>query len=1406
LDTPQLLTVNAEEIRGSILRRPDGSLDFQDFFPPPDPEEAPTPFAMQFNAKDVVIRYEDQTTFPPAEATVIVPEVEVSIFESTYDILGDVEVVGIGELSMKAVYDDPSGFFAQGTVNRLDLAEFRRRLGDIKEIRELEAIRDIRADELEVTGPFTIDIPKQGPFYMNAQLEATGRNIAWQEYYAQTAFARGRLTQDGFTGEIDLGADGTRANFSGALAWDQQFRLSGSLNANATGSEGLPRYAGEFVPPGISAGATRFTGRIVFRQDRPLVLEGTVASDRVAAQGETATALSGDLRLQEDRLRFVLASGTWRTVPLSGAIEVGIASGVIAGKIEAPSVPFEQIARDYGFEGVSGNVALSILLSGTTQNPTAIARTAGSVAYRIAETGQVIAGAVQAEADYTDGTLVVSNLLFNSPLGNAFFKGNWDTRTGEIGGDFIAQDFDVSQIDPRVGGLGYAVGSISGTINDPLARVSAQAYNLEFEGQSLPLANLLVTIDREQLTVDSLEAARGAGSIEGSGRLVFEGQVIEGVLSARNILVSEFAGEEAFGFVEVEQVLVSGTLSDPVAAGVFSSAALGYQGRTLTDMKGNFRYAGNRVAVEEVTARMDEGRISGSGSFDIETLQAEGSAEFTDLPVANLAPEVSSEVALEGRVSGNLQARTFSDGSWTLDLDGQSAGVSADSLLLGGGPFSVRRRDGVWNADASVGLVDRYIALEEASFIEETQEINAKLYVYQFSLAESVLAGRGRILDLPTDIQSALLTLSGKVDARVEATGTLSEPVVDVAALEASELSVYGRDVGRIEGSGVWSPEDWLLRYVQWRSPYGQLDAVERTNAQGERVIDGDLNNFDLEFLTVFNPDLDRFQGQVSIPFLVENVRESPVLTASVASTPIRIDGGVPGTADDTVINVDFPLVRVQDGQIDAVGSFDYQGIIANMTAMLPFTYKEGPDNSRDMDVQVVVPRRNINEFLANVGGFDLRRTSGTLGGNASITGTFDNPLPKAEITADMQRLVFEGTEIEFAQSEASFVLNELFARAQFNGVSPLGGNASAQAEFSAVDLVPTLMDDPDRFFSRALKGYMEMNAFKVRDEQMGGSFAGQIDGRIDLSGTVRQPDLKGHFDLDGVAVTLPEFEAGTGEQVVFPINPTFDVTARLVQPVRINFWSGFVEVIGDARFNGSLNRPVVRGDFVTTNGQVRLPTSTLTVEDGGTIRLDYATTFTGEPDARLDVNLLATTYLIDNPFGDQVNRYYVELFLRGNVLQEDGLVLRAESDPPDLSQQRILFLLGEGELITAITGQDISGRPTSLPAAVVGATLPYLFDPITMEIGRAIGLDFLQFDWNALTGVSVTAAKSLGRGFFIQARRQISQPTFGRQRFDVLLFWRAPARTGFLNRFTVGVGTDQDRPWKIQISYSTRF
>jgi hypothetical protein len=284
------------------------------------------------------------------------------------------------------------------------------------------------------------------------------------------------------------------------------------------------------------------------------------------------------------------------------------------------------------------------------------------------------------------------------------------------------------------------------------------------------------------------------------------------------------------------------------------------------------------------------------------------------------------------------------------------------------------------------------------------------------------------------------------------------------------------------------------------------------------------------------------------------------------------------------------------------------------------------------------------------------------------------------------------------------------------------------------------------------------------------------------------------------VIKAIPEVQKTAEDRV---IDPEFNVRLDLSEPGRLRSSTADMYLSGSGSLFGSLQKPKADASLVVEKGTIRLPAALLRLDQGGSVKATYGVTGPATASAIVDMEG-NTSVTATRALDTDVQRYDITLGFKGDLLQENGLSLSASSDPGDLSQDRILAILGQADLIQTLSS---GGKESSAIQNAMLSTVPMLLDPYTGQVARGLGLDYLNVEYNSYDFASVAFGKILGSGFSIQGTRQISEPPPGfALRYDYRLTYRPKRLFGSLSRFRFYFGSDQDRVWKLGLEYGVRF
>lgn len=345
---------------------------------------------------------------------------------------------------------------------------------------------------------------------------------------------------------------------------------------------------------------------------------------------------------------------------------------------------------------------------------------------------------------------------------------------------------------------------------------------------------------------------------------------------------------------------------------------------------------------------------------------------------------------------------------------------------------------------------------------------------------------------------------------------------------------------------------------------------------------------------------------------------------------------------------------------------------------------------------------------------------------NGALTladGTFKGPIERSPVTGIAGSLVFAGTQARL-QSHA-FV-----------------GTGVVTA--SAVASVRDLRRPADATFT--LSG----TATNARVD-MPGYFQGDLNGAIAMSRAPGSaPTVSGKVELSRARLPLAAFLAlnrGGSSKLQLPDVAFNGVQFSAGPDVRVQGANVDIGTTGAVSLGGTLDAPTLAGGFHSTGGSLSFY-RTFYVQSGD-VHFD--------PSSGLipDINAVATTF-VPNP------ATAVRLHVTGPAT---NMNLALVSDP-SYSREQILGLLVGAQQFGAVRGVASTGASpfsTSSAARILaygqlnGAFTRSMLEPLSTELGSALGFTEVQITSDLQTGVGVNAVKALGK--YVNA---IYRQTFG--------------------------------------------
>ncbi|MCO5296346.1 MAG: translocation/assembly module TamB domain-containing protein [Fimbriimonadaceae bacterium] len=1410
--------VRARGVDALLELGPTGRPVLLDYLPPSTDEPSKQNYTVE--VEDVRLTCLGTGTPRPWRAFATIPHLVVDGAGDRWVATGRLDFGADGALEATVRAPSRNAVVVDVETERLELAEFLAYYKDTDDGRSVSGLDQVGARTLRISGPGWLDLPADGPLRADAQLAVQATGLAYDRYQAQEATFVGHVTHLGAEGTATARENGVDAEWKGAATWENGVEAAGTLVASAPDSGRLPKWASDLLPPELRFQRGRYEGWFGWDADG-VTVRGTVDAGQVQWADETIQDVVADLKADTNRLSGRVREANYMGARVGGALDLDLQTRAVKGTFEVEDLSIARAARRLDRKDWSGTVSASALVGGSLDAPTADLRVRGKVRYDRPNADPLSLGNLLASARWEEGRLSVTQASLVGAVGVLSAEGEWTEKEGELRFEVFGSGFDLSALSPGLDGTGAMSATIVGTTADPRASGRLELYGVGLDGQVVPLVAADYTADSKQIVASRLEAAKGSARASGRLGFRFEDQAIFGELSATGVQLAELLGDDVTGTVDVPSLTVRGTLDRPLADGTVSGSNLLVYGTKIDSAHLTASADRDAIQLAEANWTVGAGRGSATGRYDLATREASFEGTLASIPIASLLSTHFDAVDSSGTLDGTLAGHITPDGLADLHMQGRVADLKLNDVPFGGGPWSLESELGVWSGNAMIGSLERFIEIPEFHYSQPDRSVYAEASAFQLEIPDLVDVVRRYVPSMDPALASRLDTLEGNLDAHAVVQGPIESAALDVDVLTASNLAIGETDLGTIDAKAQRSEGLWQIERVAWTGGPGELNVSGSLLEGGEVHLDGELSNFDLNTLSLIDSGLLNLQGSIeNFSFLATGPVARPELQAS-----LRAQAGW-GTAknpdDPTLLDLTLDNISIADGAASATGNATYAGLGAQIDAHFPFAYPFTVPRDQPFQVNLLLREHEMTtsemeEFPLPL---DTSRTSIRGRGAFLAGGTLDEVHVTGGVDIEAPTLALQDGQTSLQGFVGRVALSDDALTASASAASSVGGSATVNVSTDGGDVQSVLRafieavgNDPEGAFRRVLetplKGTVALEGLRVRhDAGSKGRVDAVADGSISVGGVASSPTLTGTVNLSKSSVTLPSEPLEPAPGGIPTIDPRFALKAVLVDPVELQATASVMRILGSGNLGGRLSEPDVSADLNVVSGTVKLPTARVALEPGGTLRLRYQGTSSGETIARLDVDLEGTTHVTALRFGEQVERYTVSLAIRGDLLDEKGVTMTASSDPPDLDSDRILRLLGQADLLEGLASALKPGEGQGqFQSALTSIALPALFDPITEKLAAGLGLDYLSLEYNSLDQTTISAAKSLGKGLLLSARRQLAEPAPGfPQRFEFRLSYRLPTRNRILGRTTLSIGVDQDRPWKISVEYGTRF
>lgn len=1412
------IRVRARKVFVRVERKADGKLRLLDWAPP-QTEEPTSQIAYSVDVGQLSVLWDDSAGRKPWKRWVSTPRLRIDGRGATWLASTTLKIERSGFIALRLTGDPDLGIEVESELNNLEVAELVARFGEMPESRELPELRDLALSSGKISGPLWVQARPKKAVDFGARLSAQATGVRYgTDLTASNLDADAVLTPVGVKTIAKIRDGGLDGEFRGVIRWDPKLVLAGQVRAQAPSGRGLPKLVSDALPKEIALDQPRFDGWIDYREESGWQALGQVDAGSASFGKERATFVSSTLSYQKDKLRLASITGRYGQSPVTGDLALDFKSKTLRGQVSALKVNISALGKQYGLTEVDGIADARVALAGTIDNPQIELRASGQ-ASSLLQGYEARLGRFELAARLQSNRVAVDRLTILGPSGTAFAQGGVDLRSKTLAFDVLATSVPLGNFFDSIEASAAFSGSIGGTFDKPTAKGQLELFGAQAAGQVLPYARGDVEIDRKGLLAEQVLAFKRGATARGRFGLAFGNQALSGSFTTTGVNLADYPPEGLSGVARVNEAKLSGTLATPILEADITADTLVVADVRFGQVSAKTKIEGRTLSIVEASAKNDNGELRGTATFSLDDERGTFDIDAKQFSLAALLRDAELDVSVTGLLDGKARGAFNMGAVSELVADGQVSGLKVNQAFLGNGPISVKAGAGKWEGSAFLGDLNSYLEVPSLAYDESNRSISGDLVTSNFDLKilynlfDRYLADR-----LATDVRQKLDGLEGQLDLSAKVTGPMDNLNVEVPTLLIDKLTFDGQDAGQIALQGNRTNRVWTIGEFGWMGGPAKVKLNRATiEEQGQIDVDGEINDLKWAWLTPIFPALAKVKGETDFPFLISGATNSPEIQASLSydeTPPATVLKPWPGTRyvlkdpRARARRVDLDTIFVREGEITASGMYNVDGFTGPIEARVPFRYPFEIPADQEITALVTLPERPLVSLTDFLPGLDVGRTEGSVQGRVEVRGLRDS----LKITG-----LAEANAKQFAWKGVTTALQNLSLTTQFNGESVAVKASATGSEGGSIEiedagvrlgsLSEVLESSVDTLLANELFGSFKLNDFRVSYvDPKEGPMTATLGGSLGFSGPMRSPLITGQLLVSSVNAAPPTLAGTAGGPIQLPVDPRFDVNVLATDSMRLRLSTGNFFLGGSGKLGGRLSAPDFGSTLLVEKGSIRLPNARINLEPGGEIRISYRAGNNGVPTAKAELKMVGRTQVSAESFTGNVERYDVILNITGDLLTEGGLQLTAQSDPPDLSQERILAILGQGDVLGGRRGETFRAD-RQLQSALIGIALPYVAGSLTEKLAEQLGLDYLNVEYNTFDQLSVTAAISLGRDVVLSGRRQISDPLPGmRAKYEVRLSYRPPFRNRALRRFSLSIGLDQDRPWKIMVEYGIRF
>jgi|GEM_PF-4764162 len=1156
----------------------------------------------------------------------------------------------------------------------------------------------------------------------------------------------------------------------------------------------------EFVPKGLSFQKGEVQGWLTLA-DGQFGIQGKGNLGSFKLQGERLDRVVGRFAYDGKTLNVSVDQSKWRGGGLKGAFETDLKRGTLTGIAKVSDRSLAPLFAQTGSGAIQGVGSAVAVFSGDFQHPKADIFASGNASVRGVGDKLVQAGPFEARVN-VDGTRArLDRLTVSGPNGVLVASGFADLKSRSIRGQFVAGGLPVNLLNPEADGSVFAKGQAFGTFEKPLFSAHVEGYGVQFKEKGAALLVAEISGSSKVLKVETLRANSGTGLFVASGGMNFTSKVINGKFSGVNLSLSDWLGPEFLGTAKIDEGQVSGTYENPNISAKVSGEKIFAYGSALDGVEMLVETNTKVLSVRDGIVRIGAGTIVGSGNFDLVAQTGVLNAIAEALPLDRLV-RAGPELALVGLASGKLDARLSPrgwDGSGTISL----SGINLNDTPIGGGSLELSFLDGTVQAKGDIGSLDRYLSLNSLSYKFEDSVISAEIAAFNMNIKD-VLTATKPIWSLNlNEVPELVSSIDGSFSGTASIQSDKDSWSIGNSELILDELSFLGRKAGKLTAKVSRQGSSWTVPSLDWKSGSTSLIASGSYDENGQIDAQATLSDFELSWINAIWPKSPLIAGNASVTVVAKGDKSDPAGRATIFVDQATILGAS-GQKPSDPIHLFIDNFTFGDKRADLSGQATFQGFTGAISANVPYSSLQTDTRTARRDplrATISFLERPIQDFKDQLPDVDMERSDGKVQLAATMTGFIEDLKVSASAQFDSKRFVAKNLDTVLLNTSFAYVQDNRKASIKAKGESGKGGLFDFDMTGNLADVFGSDFSLDALLDESTVNGTLKFDQFAWAQKLTGATLPtlARADGTFKIGGQLRSPVISGGITLDQVLLNLPN-EIVSSVAGAFTIDPQMNnVRISVAKGSKIETGVGALSVSGVGLLNGRLSEPNIRVPLTLDAGNFRLPSGRIALEPGGDIVFSYSSIGGGEPVARVNLDLEGHTNVVSKRSSGQYESYRVTINIRGNALDEKSLNLTASSDPADLSQEEILALIGQRDLIQGIA-------QGAFRDAFYSIAIPNFSQNLTQGLAQGLKLDYLSVDYNPFDQFVLSAGKTVGKGLVLQATRQLQQTSSEALKWEVKLVYRLPVADRFFSRIRLAFGLDQSVPYKLTINWSKRF